>query len=140
MQTADERIDRLYRLLPAIHRIRDHERGHPLHALLQVIAEQVNVIEDDIHRLYENWFIETCEDWVVPYIGDLIGYEPVSDAGQSERDRNIRRLPAGAIAGRPCGGAQPGPEHRRNVDRQSDRPGHRRRERRPHCADGIHRQ
>ncbi|MGH7693364.1 MAG: hypothetical protein ACRENH_00205, partial [Gemmatimonadaceae bacterium] len=82
MQTADERIDRLYRLLPAIHRIRDHERGHPLHALLQVIAEQVNVIEDDIHRLYENWFIETCEDWVVPYIGDLIGYEPVSEAGR----------------------------------------------------------
>lgn len=81
MHTAEERVDRLYRLLPAIHRIRDHERGQPLRALLQVIAEQVNVVEDDIRRLYENWFIETCEDWVVPYIGDLIGYEPVSEAG-----------------------------------------------------------
>ena len=34
------------------------------------------MIDDDIARLYENWFIETCEPWVVPYIGDLIGYEP----------------------------------------------------------------
>src|SRR5262247_1992588 len=70
--------DRLYNLLPAIHRIRDAERGYPLRALLQVIAEQVNVVEDDIAQLYENWFIETCEDWVVPYIGDLIGYQSVN--------------------------------------------------------------
>lgn len=79
----DPRLDRLYTLLPAIHRLRDQERGQPLRALLQVIAEQVNLIEDDIARLYDNWFIETCEDWVVPYIGDLIGYEPVAAAQSS---------------------------------------------------------
>ncbi len=67
--------DRLYDLLPAIHRKRDVDRGGPLRALLQVIAEQVDVLEDDIDRLYENWFIETCDDWVIPYIGALIGYE-----------------------------------------------------------------
>src|SRR6185436_6834459 len=22
---------------------------------------------------YDDWFIETCEEWVVPYIGDLVG-------------------------------------------------------------------
>jgi hypothetical protein len=69
---------RLYELLPAIYRVRDAERGEPLRALLQVIAEQADRVQDDIARLYENWFIETCEDWVVPYIGDLIGYRPVS--------------------------------------------------------------
>ncbi|MGH8763846.1 MAG: hypothetical protein ACREUR_11580 [Nitrosospira sp.] len=74
--------DRLYELLPVIHRVRDAERGHPLRALLRVIGEQVDVLEDDIGRLYDNWFIETCEDWVVPYIGDLIGYRPVHDAGE----------------------------------------------------------
>ena len=73
--------DRLYELIPVLHRIRDAERGYPLRALLRVIGEQANVIEDDIARLYENWFIETCDDWVVPYIADLIGYRPVSDAG-----------------------------------------------------------
>jgi len=74
--------DRLYDLLPVVHRRRDAERGSPLRALLQVIGEQVAVVEDDIDRLYDNWFIETCEDWVVPYIADLIGYREVHDAGE----------------------------------------------------------
>ena len=76
--------DRLYHLLPAIHRIRDSERGYPLRALLQVIAEQAGVIEEDIAQLYENWFIETCQDWVVPYIGSLIGYQPVQAVSATE--------------------------------------------------------
>src|ERR1700686_3264884 len=74
--------DRLYELLPAIHRIRDAEQGYPLRALLQVIGEQVDVIEDNISQLYDNWFIETCEDWAVPYIGDLVGYRVVHEAGE----------------------------------------------------------
>src|SRR5262249_47898682 len=28
------------------------------------------------------WFIETCADWLVPYIGTLLGYIPVHDAGE----------------------------------------------------------
>ena len=74
--------ERLYELLPAIYRIRDAEHGEPLKALLQIIGEQVTLVEDDIARLYDNWFIETCEDWVVPYIGELVGYRPVPAAGQ----------------------------------------------------------
>lgn len=74
--------DRLYELLPAIYRIRDAERGWPLRALLGVIAEQVNVVEEDIDQLYENWFIETCQDWAVPYIGELIGYQLIHEAGE----------------------------------------------------------
>jgi hypothetical protein len=75
-------IDRLYKLLPAIYRHRDVEQGMPLRALLQVIAEQVNLVEADIAQLYENWFIETCQDWVVPYIGDLVGYQVAHEAGE----------------------------------------------------------
>jgi hypothetical protein len=77
----DDRSDRLYNLLPAIYRQRDAEEGYVLKALLRVIAEQVNVVEDDIRQLYDNWFIETAQDWVVPYLGDLIGYQPVHEAG-----------------------------------------------------------
>lgn len=77
----DPRIDRLYKLLPAIYRMRDADQKFPLQALLRVIAEQVNVVEDDITQLYENWFIETAEDWAVPYVADLIGYRPVAEAG-----------------------------------------------------------
>lgn len=69
--------DRLYDLLPAVYRQSDAAQGYPLRALLGVIAEQANLVEADIAQLYENWFIETCQDWVVPYIGALIGYTPV---------------------------------------------------------------
>ncbi len=77
-----DRSDRLYDLLPAIYRLRDAEQGYPLKALLRVIAEQVNVVGDDIRQLYDNWFIETAQDWVVPYLGDLIGYQLVHEAGE----------------------------------------------------------
>jgi hypothetical protein len=71
--------DRLYELLPAIYRLRDAERGWPLRALLRVIGEQLDLVEEDVAQLYENWFIETCDDWVVPYLGDLVGHQPVSE-------------------------------------------------------------
>jgi hypothetical protein len=76
--------DRLYDLVPAIYRLRDAAQGYPLRALLRVIAEQVNVVESDIAQLYENWFIETCQDWVVPYIGALVGFRTVHDAGEPD--------------------------------------------------------
>jgi hypothetical protein len=74
--------DRLFDLLPAIYRQRDIERAPagtdvgPLRALLRVIGEEVARLDENIAQLYENWFIETCEDWVVPYIGDLVGFVP----------------------------------------------------------------
>ncbi|MGI9492791.1 MAG: hypothetical protein ACR2QF_10370, partial [Geminicoccaceae bacterium] len=97
MSVQADRIDRLYRLLPAVHRMRDGEKGEPLRALLQVIAEQVNLVEDNIDQLYENWFIETCDDWVIPYLADLVGYRPVHEAGElgdvlSEQERARNRI------------------------------------------------
>ncbi len=67
-------LDRLYSLLPEIYRIRDKGQGGQLKALLSVIADQVAVLEEDLSQLYDDQFIETCADWVVPYIGDLIGF------------------------------------------------------------------
>ncbi|HJZ78778.1 MAG TPA: hypothetical protein VKD91_00470 [Pyrinomonadaceae bacterium] len=64
---------RLYELLPAIYRIRDAEQRGTLHALLEVIAGEIGVVEENLDQLYDDQFIETCADWVVPYLGDLIG-------------------------------------------------------------------
>ena len=66
-------LERIYALLPSVYRIRDVEQGESLKQLLSVIAEQVAVLEEDIAQLYDDQFIETCAQWVVPYIGDLIG-------------------------------------------------------------------
>ena len=72
----------LFDLLPAVHRIRDAElaKAHglergPLEELIGVLAEQIGVAEEGLEQFYDDLFIETCADWVVPYIGDLIGYQ-----------------------------------------------------------------
>jgi hypothetical protein len=63
----------LYNLLPAIYRLRDVEQGAPLLELLAVIGEQFAIVQEGIEQAYDDTFIETCAEWVVPYIGDLIG-------------------------------------------------------------------
>ena len=77
--------DRLYHLLPEYYRAADTAAGGVLRELLQVISAQVDVVQADLDQLYRNWFIETCQDWVVPYVGDLVGYQPLSmgEAAQS---------------------------------------------------------
>jgi hypothetical protein len=78
----------LWSLLPAVYRVRDAAQGDPLRALLAVIQREVTRVEDDINRLYDNWFIETCDEWVVPYIADLLGVKglvPVKAPGFSQR-------------------------------------------------------
>jgi hypothetical protein len=79
MSTAPQ--DRLYNLLPAVYRLRDSAQGQPLQALLALIEQEYDAIEQDIAKLYENWFIETCSEWVVPYIGDLLDIRPIYATG-----------------------------------------------------------
>ncbi len=70
--------DRLYELLPTVYRLRDAPGPGggtgALRALLDVIAGQMAVLEEDIAQLNDDQFIETAAEWVAPYIGDLIGY------------------------------------------------------------------
>jgi hypothetical protein len=50
----------------------------PLQSLLMLIEEQLAVVSEDLDQLYDDQFIETCAPWVIPYIGDLIGYQPIN--------------------------------------------------------------
>ncbi|HSI69377.1 MAG TPA: hypothetical protein VK941_04030 [Gillisia sp.] len=86
-------LEQIYSLLPAIYRVRDHElkegeESPPLRALLAIIAEEVEFLEDNVDQLYDDYFIETCAEWVVPYIGELVGSKPlipVKSSGFSSR-------------------------------------------------------
>ena len=76
--------DTLLSLLPRLYRIRDLEvasanglPGGPLAELLAVLSSQIALVEEDLEQLYDDAFIETCAEWAVPYIGDLIGYRPL---------------------------------------------------------------
>lgn len=88
--------DRLYSLLPAVYRQRDAEQGEPLRALLAVLAQEFAALEENVEQLYDDQFIETCADWVAPYIGDLIGYRPLH--GVSPRISSPRAEVAHTIA------------------------------------------
>ncbi|MFD7285527.1 hypothetical protein [Streptomyces sp. NPDC059863] len=91
--------DGLAELLPQWHRLRDAEGGEPLRALLAVIAEQVDRVRDGVEQSYEDWFVETAAPWVLPYLGDLVGYTPLpgyervlakglADGGDAEEARD----------------------------------------------------
>ncbi|MBV7298285.1 hypothetical protein [Enterovibrio paralichthyis] len=64
----------LFNLLPEVYRRRDEEQGFPLKALMAILAEQAAIVQHDIDRLYDNQFIDTCDEWAVPYLGELVGY------------------------------------------------------------------
>ena len=88
--------EKLYNLLPALYRIRDAEQGLPLQALCAVIAEEIAVLRENLDQLYDDQFIETCAEWVAPYIGDLIGYRPLH--GVTARTVSARAEVANTIA------------------------------------------
>ncbi len=65
----------LFERLPEIYRIRDEEQTPPgqLAAYLSVVEDVFGAVYDNIESLYHDLFIEYCDDWVVPYIADLLG-------------------------------------------------------------------
>ncbi len=67
--------ERLYGLLPEFLRYADAEAGQGLRAFLAVFDQEYAAIERSIAALYNDWFVETCDEWLLPYIGDLVGIE-----------------------------------------------------------------
>lgn len=65
----------LYDRLPEIYRIRDAEQTPPgmLAAYLRAAEDVLGAVHENVEALYDDLFIETCDDWVVPYIADLLG-------------------------------------------------------------------
>lgn len=61
--------------LPEIYRIRDAEQFPPnqFQAYLRVFEHTFGAIHENIEALYHDLFIDTCDDWVIPYLADLLG-------------------------------------------------------------------
>ena len=82
MSARRETVERLYDLLPRMYRTRDPGQ---LKHLIEVIASQIDVLEEGLDQFYDDQFVETAAEWVVPYIGDLIGYRPLAGPFGSPR-------------------------------------------------------
>jgi hypothetical protein len=65
----------LFDRLPEIYRTRDAEQSPPdqLRAYLAAIEASFGALHENIAQLYEDLFIDTCDDWVIPYLADLLG-------------------------------------------------------------------
>jgi hypothetical protein len=67
--------DKLWNLLPAIYRTEDSEnfdRPGPLREMVDRIGKQAAILRRSIDRLWEDQSIETCDDWVIAYMADLL--------------------------------------------------------------------
>ena len=71
--------DSLYDLLPAFIRERDQQSGEALRGLARHRRPAGRSHRRRHPQLLKNAFIETCEPWVVAYIGDLVGTTPLFD-------------------------------------------------------------
>ncbi|MEM1032345.1 MAG: phage tail protein [Myxococcota bacterium] len=92
--------DLLYDLLPALHRVRDMPPGameplrlaapagtEPLYQFLHVLAAPLAAARQNVDELHADLFIDSCADWVLPYLGEMIGVTLVfPDAETNRRD------------------------------------------------------
>ena len=76
--------ERLWQLLPAVYRTADADgsdaRG-PLRELVNRIGAQMAVVRRSTDRLWADQSVETCDNWVIPYIGDLLDTNLISNLG-----------------------------------------------------------
>ncbi|MFW6174515.1 MAG: hypothetical protein ACOC5K_01925, partial [Chloroflexota bacterium] len=74
--------EKLWEMIPTVYKMRDGADDNPspgtLRALVEVIAEQAAVLRRSHDRLWEDQFVETADDWAVPYIADLVATRLVS--------------------------------------------------------------
>jgi hypothetical protein len=90
--------ERLYERLPAVVRRRDAEQGGPLRALVAVLQAEWDALEAEAETLWDDWSIETCEEWVVPYIGAALGVEGLREVDSV--DFSLRSYVANTLARR----------------------------------------
>ena len=87
--------DKLWNLLPAIYRSLDSASFNtpgPLREMVNRIGAQAAILRRSMDRLWEDQSIETCDDWVIAYIGDLLATNLV--ASLDARGQRLD-LPAG---------------------------------------------
>lgn len=65
----------LYERLPEVYRQRDEEQtpSHTLRAFVGAIDTVFQALAERVGAQYDDLFIETCDDWVIAYLADLVG-------------------------------------------------------------------
>lgn len=72
--------EKLWSLVPSIYRLDDGLAETPgvLRAFVELVAERLAELRRSQDRLWDDQFIDACDEWAVPYIGDLLATRLVS--------------------------------------------------------------
>src|SRR6266545_2517304 len=84
---------KLWQLIPAVYRSLDSDptKPGPLAELVNRIGAQAAVLRRSIDRLWEDQSIESCDDWIIPYIGDLLATKLVACLDPAGQRRDVAK-------------------------------------------------
>jgi hypothetical protein len=85
--------EKLWEMIPAIYRHEDGMSQNPgvLRSIVELIAEQAAVLRRSNDQLWDDQFIELCNDWAVPYMADLLGTRLVSALNKRARRTDVAK-------------------------------------------------
>jgi hypothetical protein len=84
--------NKLWNLLPAVYRSLDTNQVTsfgPLREMVNRIGKQAAILRRSIDRMWQDQSIETCDDWVIPYIADLLATNLVANLNAAEQRLDV---------------------------------------------------
>ena len=73
----------LYQLLPQLYRSRDSKEE--LKKFVAMFGHELARLRANIDQLQQDFYIDSCQEWVIPYIGDLVGTTVLFNQGARNR-------------------------------------------------------
>jgi len=85
--------EKIFEWIPAIYKDEDGLGANPgaLRAIVEILARQAATARRSIDRLWDDQFIELCDDWAIPYIGDLVGTRLAHELNRRGRRVDVAR-------------------------------------------------
>jgi hypothetical protein len=85
--------EKIWEWIPSTYRHEDGLADPPyiLRAIVEILARQAAIARRTSDRLWEDQFIQTCDDWTVPYIGNLLGTRLVGSPNRRARRVDVAR-------------------------------------------------
>ena len=85
--------EKLWEWIPSVYR---HEDGlanppHVLRGLVELLARQAAIARRGSDRLWEDQYIQTCDDWAIPYLGKLLGTRLVGSLNRRGRRADVAK-------------------------------------------------
>lgn len=93
VQYASYYSEKLWEMIPAVYRDADGLADKPgqLRAFVEILAEQAARLRMSQDRLWDDQFVESADDWAIPYIGDLVAARMVSELNKRGRRIDVAK-------------------------------------------------